>query len=207
MLSVENNSPSAQKTTAPATGTKPVQGLVLSGGGATAAYEIGVMKALLTGQSPATRFAPLDVHVVSGTSAGSVNASLFASLAEREPAEAASYMEKVWLNEFSDGPGKCNSGAFRIRANPLNFLHPGCYASNPTAPFLQLAQDSSFLAQNLLARGLAFFSGSESLEQRAVGLLSLSTLISSEPFKSVLNQKITLPSIRSSPLELRIAAT
>ena len=189
------------------TGTKPLQGLVLSGGGATAAYEIGVMKALLTGQSPATRFASLDPRVVSGTSAGSVNASLFASLTERTSAAAASYMEEIWLNEFADGSGKCNSGAFRIRANPLNFFHAGCYSPNPAAPFLQLFQDSSFLAQSFLARSLDFFSGNESIEQRAVKLLNLSGLISSEPFKAILSHRISFAAIRSSPVELRIAAT
>lgn|SRR5215471_2979062 len=207
MPSATDNRASAQGVTPSAAEAKPLQALVLSGGGAAAAYEVGVMKALLTGQSPATRFLPLDPRIVSGTSAGSVNASLFLSLAQSGPDSATSDMEQIWLDEIAEGTGKCNSGAFRIRANPMNFFRSRCYAPNPTAPFLQFAQDSSVLAQSFLSRGMSFFSGQDSFEQRALNLLNLSTLISSEPFKDILTRRVNLPNIRISPMELRIAAT
>ena len=49
--------------------------LILSGGGSYAAYEIGVMKALFSGHSPATNHVPLDPDLRIGTSAGAMNAA------------------------------------------------------------------------------------------------------------------------------------
>jgi len=47
--------------------------VVLSGGGATGAYEVGVLKALYGGKSRVTQFKPLDPDIFSGTSIGSFN--------------------------------------------------------------------------------------------------------------------------------------
>ena len=60
-------------------GGKHRQAVILSGGGANGAYEVGVLKALLTGQSPATDFQPLDPDIFTGTSVGAFNAALLVS--------------------------------------------------------------------------------------------------------------------------------
>ena len=44
--------------------------LVLSGGGAYGAFEVGIMKALFAGRSPATRYRPLEAKIFTGTSVG-----------------------------------------------------------------------------------------------------------------------------------------
>src|SRR5205807_334536 len=140
------------------------------GGGALAAYEAGVLKALLTGQSPSTQYRPLDFDIVTGTSAGCVNACLLLTASQEAPEALADYVEQVWIREIGGAPGKCSSGAFRLRADPLDFIRPSCYAGNPIAPFVKFAGDSAFIAQNALRRGANFLFSSEDLEQRTLEL-------------------------------------
>ena len=49
--------------------------VVLSGGGAFGAYEVGVMKALIDGKSPSTGYAPLTPDIFAGTSIGAYTSS------------------------------------------------------------------------------------------------------------------------------------
>jgi len=207
MPTTVSNAPSTTAAIAPAAKSGPSQGLILSGGGATAAYEVGIIKALLTGQSPATKFTPLDPNVVAGTSAGSINASLILSVDSQDPAEVAGYMEDTWLTDLAGGHGKCNSGAFRIRANPLNFLNLGCYSPNLLSPFTQLFRDSAVITESLFKSAVNFLSSSGDLEQRASELVNLSFLVSTDPLRSFLTKRIRLDKIRASRRALRIAVT
>jgi len=71
-------------------------GLVLSGGGARAAYQVGVIKAI-------SRLLPVDggnpFHIISGTSAGAINAVAMASYASHYRL-GVRHLERVW-NNFS----------------------------------------------------------------------------------------------------------
>lgn len=71
----------------------PTCGLVLPGGGARGAYQVGVLKALFEGLPPERNPFP----VISGTSAGAINAAILASHAHRHM-EGIARMEKVWGN-------------------------------------------------------------------------------------------------------------
>jgi len=73
---------------------EPKKALVLPGAGARGAYQVGVLKALAT-MLPES--APNPFAIVSGTSAGAVNAAVLASRASRFTA-AVSDMEGVWAN-------------------------------------------------------------------------------------------------------------
>jgi len=52
--------------------------LVLSGGGAYGAYEVGVIKALFEGRSPSTTGTALDPDIFAGASVGGFNAAVLA---------------------------------------------------------------------------------------------------------------------------------
>lgn len=71
-----------------------VTGLLLTGGGARAAYQVGVLKALAE-MMPAG--SPLPFPIISGTSAGAVAASVLASRAGNFRA-AVEGLEQVWAN-------------------------------------------------------------------------------------------------------------
>ena len=61
--------------------TKPKVGLVLPGGGARAAYQVGVLKGLAELLPQGT---PSPFQTISGTSAGAINAALLACHARSE---------------------------------------------------------------------------------------------------------------------------
>ncbi len=68
------------------------RGLVLPGGGARGAYQVGVLKAVAT---LLPRGAPNPFAVISGTSAGAINAAVLAARARRF-GDAIADMERVW---------------------------------------------------------------------------------------------------------------
>ena len=78
----------------PATRTKPRAGLVLTGGGARAAYQVGVVKAVrdILGSPQKNPF-----PIVCGTSAGAINAATLAVFADNFSRAVASLLE-VWEN-------------------------------------------------------------------------------------------------------------
>ncbi len=73
---------------------KPCVGLVLSGGGARAAYQVGVLKAIAELLPPAS---PNPFPVICGTSAGAINAATLAVYAERFRG-AVRRLDYVWRN-------------------------------------------------------------------------------------------------------------
>ncbi len=74
---------------------QPKTGLVLTGGGARAAYQVGVLKAIskLVFKTHCGNPFP----IITGTSAGAINATVLASYAQN-PAVGIRSLEKVWLN-------------------------------------------------------------------------------------------------------------
>jgi NTE family protein len=69
-------------------------GLVLPGGGARCAYQVGVLKAI---GEMLPKGSPCPFPIISGTSAGSINAVVLATRARRF-AHGVSELEKVWAN-------------------------------------------------------------------------------------------------------------
>lgn len=74
--------------------TKPRMGLIMSGGGARAAYQVGVLKALAQLLPPGH---PNPFPIICGASAGAINSAALAIYAPNF-AHAARRLEKVWGN-------------------------------------------------------------------------------------------------------------
>lgn len=72
--------------------TRPKVGLVLPGGGARAAYQVGVLKGLA---EMLPQDAPLPFSVISGTSAGAINAAMVACHAQ-DFRHGVAYLDHVW---------------------------------------------------------------------------------------------------------------
>lgn len=179
--------------------------MVLSGGGAYGAYEVGVMKALLGGEMKGAGYRPLEPAVYTGTSVGSFNAAVMVSQPDVAGIRAAERLEQIWLNEVAEGPGGCGNGVYRFRANPLRYLEPDCFA-NPFQPIADLGSDASFFASSFFTRGVNFLAA-RGLVKRALQLVDLSAFISVEPFREMLRRTLRLEAIRHSPKDLRIVAT
>ena len=106
----------------------PITGLVLSGGGARAAYQVGVLRAIarLRREALGARGQagnPFDVIV--GTSAGAINAAALACHADRFDA-AVEVVSKVWQNFSADQVYRADSlGVIRSGAQWLTMLSIG----------------------------------------------------------------------------------
>jgi NTE family protein len=106
--------------------TTPLTGLVLSGGGARAAYQVGVLRALVRlrreepGCLPGNPFG-----IICGTSAGAINAAALACHADHFDA-AVDVLEQVWANFRADQVYRADSlGVIRSGAQWLTMLSIG----------------------------------------------------------------------------------
>ncbi len=106
----------------------PLTALVLSGGGARAAYQVGVLRALARlrreALSPAARLRN-PFGVICGTSAGAINAAALACHADRFDA-AVEVIAKVWQNFSAEQVYRADSlGVIRSGARWLTMLSVG----------------------------------------------------------------------------------
>ena len=106
--------------------------VILSGGGANGAYEVGVLKALLMGHSAATHHITLDPDLFTGTSVGAFNASFLVSYWKTYGQAAVANLENLWLGQLSRESGtRTTNGGYRFLANPMDFFNPRQFASDP----------------------------------------------------------------------------
>ena len=108
-------------------GTKKCRALVLQGGGDKGAYQVGALSEML-------RLIPDDIHydVVSGVSAGALNAGGFSQFPPGEEAQAVEFLLDIWRNIHSDNvftewPGGIIDGLF---------YEPSLFDTSPLADFL-----------------------------------------------------------------------
>lgn len=106
----------------------PLTGLVLSGGGARAAYQVGVLRAVARMRrealgAAAPRGTPFGI--ICGTSAGAINAAALACHADRFDA-SVEVLSKVWTNFTADQVYRADSiGMMRTGARWLTMLSVG----------------------------------------------------------------------------------
>jgi predicted acylesterase/phospholipase RssA len=181
-------------------------GVVLSGGGANGAYEVGVLQALLKGASPATGFVAIDPEIYTGTSVGAYNAAVMCSRPGVAAAAVADELKAVWLERIADNLGHCGNGVFRVRGAPFQFLDPGCLA-RPLRSLAEAGRDAAELAAFGLVKGAEFATSRASLQSRLLSLLDLDALISEAPMKQLVAETIDLDRLRRSDKQLTIAAT
>jgi predicted acylesterase/phospholipase RssA len=142
--------------------------VVLSGGAAYAAYQVGVMKALFQGRSAATAGRPLQADIFIGTSMGAVNAATMVSQPGAGPRATVQFLEEVWLNQYAIDLGRCQEGAIRIRGGPENYWNPACWFRRPLQPLSWFFEDGLYFAREGLARVAAVLSSSGPLGRRAL---------------------------------------
>jgi NTE family protein len=182
------------------------QALVLSGGGARGAYEIGVLKALFNGQSAATAFRVPDIQIYTGTSVGSYNATFLASRPELLPPQAIAELEGIWRERIAGTPERCGNGVFELNGIPEQLFNPGCWR-NPLQNLLSTGQDALFWARYGLVRGTAFATSDAPYSTRLFQTVDVSALFSLEPLRSLLHDTIPLEGLRASGDTLAVLAS
>jgi predicted acylesterase/phospholipase RssA len=184
-----------------------VNALILSGGGANGAYEIGVLKALTGGASPATNHKPVSPRVVTGTSIGAFNAAALVSRLREGALTAVSELEKIWTNQIPREAPAQHNYIFRFRGDPFQFLTADQLLANPLVPFQNMAQDSVYYIQNWLSSLAGALKSNGGLVTRLAGMIDFSAVITNEPSTRLVRASIDPARIRESSIELRIAST
>src|SRR5438132_872145 len=167
--------------------------VILSGGGAYGAFEVGVLKSILTDQIGRGRYPKIDPVIYTGTSVGAVNAAVMVSQDGEgaSSAEAVAFLENVWLNLIANSAETCGNGAYRIRADPLRYLNSRCL-TDPAQSFAEFTGDGALLTENFITRAFNFFSSPGSLQTRALEFVDLSAFVSSEPLNKLVREIISL---------------
>ena len=184
------------------------QAVVLAGGGAYAAYEVGVMKALFAGQSPATAFTPVTPEIYTGTSAGAFNASYLASQVRLDALQSLQALEQVWLTRLAGDPDGCSNGVARIRLDPFTIFDPTCFLKNPGRTLSDIGDDLTFFARDLSERAAQFLFDEPNapIEARLAKLIDLSAFFS-ESLGTLIPRIIAFQDLTTSPRKLAIVAT
>jgi NTE family protein len=186
--------------------------LTLTGGGSYAAYEIGVMKALFTGQSSATDYNPLDPDLLIGTSAGALNAAGLIAHEVRTGSllGAVAELQSLWTDWIADGSLRCGNGVYRIRGLPFELLDRNCLDRGLT-PFVREATEDAGLfvrgSFHVAARVVRSLLSTDPQPTRTLAQsIDFSTLISAAPFAETLEYFVPAGTFAQSARRLRIVA-
>lgn len=185
----------------PASPNRRQHAVVFSGNGFNAAYEVGVLKALLHGASKATGYEPIQPSIYTGTSVGAYNAAFMAAHSDRGDIGAVEHLEQSWKTGVAP----------RFRANPFEYLNPGSYWPNPAQPVRDFYKDARVVTQDLARRFgdlLASFKLTQPLAALQQQVLSYQwdILADIEPMIDQIRTAIPLENIRNSRKALRITA-
>lgn len=181
--------------------------IILSGGGAYGAYEVGVLKALLTGQSPTTGYQPLVPDIVCGTSVGAYNSTCLVARLGAGGARAASELEQLWLERIAGGKGACGNGVYRIRLDVAEYVQPACYVPDPLRPLMATALDTAYFTAQLAVRTVSALRSQGPLLARATQEIDLSAIFDTEPFHQLIRDSIDFDAVHRSPIALSITST
>ena len=153
--------------------------VVLSGGGGFGAFEIGVLKTLVSGRSPATGGKQLSPEIFTGTSVGAYNAAILAAKADLDMNAAVTYLEDLWLNRIAGDLG--DNGVMRIRGNPFPLLDPRNLLRNRFRPVVEASADAAYLSLDTGKRLAHMVVSKESILHRTMDMFDLGSFISTGP--------------------------
>src|SRR5215475_11887619 len=162
--------------------------IVLSGGAAYGAYEVGVLKYLSEKKG-------FDPSIITGTSVGGYNAAVLTT-------QSIHRLEEIWLTDIPESPTGGN-GVLRVRGNPLPYFDP----PHPARMLSRFLSDGIFLAETGLKRGEAFFSSRGGPASRFSELIDVSAFITCDPLRQTIKDTVSFSGIRQSQKKLRIIAT
>jgi predicted acylesterase/phospholipase RssA len=181
--------------------------IILSGNGAYAAYEVGVMKALIQGTSSSTHHHPIRPEIYTGTSVGALNAAMVVAESDDGDIAAVENLERLWFTQVMESMRGLN-GIFRLRANPFDYFRPAFYLPNPLTPLLDFGRDTIYFSQEIIRRTAVFLTSLQTLPslEDIIELFDISLLMDFSPLKQLVHEAIELEKIRRSQKKLRITA-
>ena len=179
---------------------------VLTGSGANAAYEVGVMKALLRERWGVEKRPPIDPYCYSGTSVGALNAAVMVSLADRSANEAVEFLENLWMDRIAVKSASSATGLFRVRAEPTQYLNVDSYVSNPLKPVFEMSADMLHFARKSIQRVAFAIASAQTLPDGAVLISEVNEWLDLSPLVGLVSEAVDVAKIAASSKKLRITA-
>lgn len=180
--------------------------IILSGGGAKGAFEIGVLRGLLSGDARMpTGGAPIEPIVYTGTSVGAFNAAFLASRPGAPAIETLNALEAIWRNTIASA-GDRENGVLRFRANPFEMFDVGRLRNDPLFPVRRMFEDGAFLTRDAITRTESFYKSKEQLSRRLLGFFDVSVFVATDRLRELVGTHIDLPRIRANTSQAVIVA-
>jgi predicted acylesterase/phospholipase RssA len=181
--------------------------VVLSGGGAFAAFEVGVMKAMAAGDSPVNWGGPSQPKVFSGTSAGSFNGAVLLSHGSDDLKSAIDNLEKIWRERIAGTLGPMQNGVYRLRFDPFGMLASLTSPSRMLSQLREITEDSLVIGRETILRSYRVLSSTGSLMSRVSNNLDFSVWLATERYGQLVQDVIRPKAIRESRHKLLINVT
>ncbi len=198
--------------------------IVLTGSGANAAYEVGVMRALVKegwgrlgverGADPGDRDPrhnpPVKPYCYAGTSVGALNAVLMVSQAEcgqnraNPEGEAIEHLERLWQTRI---PGNgADNGVFRLRADPTRYGAPDPWVTDPLGTARSLGEDLLELGLGFARRAGQAVVSARTPHDAVMSLTDFGLLADMTPLRELVDETIDFAALSSADRKLRISA-
>lgn len=181
-------------------------GFVLSGGGARAAYEVGVLKSICAGKCPAAP-AGNPVEVFCGTGAGAFNAAVITSRLPGQSPAPLEYLESLWADEIPREGLARNNRVYRKRLDTRQFFDLRYMWRRPMKSWVQYFGDLGFLFPELRRRTWKAL-----VRRNFSSWLNLAIWHDTSPMKRLISESVSLETIRDGENDrpqrlLRVVAT
>jgi NTE family protein len=167
--------------------------LVLSGRGAEAAFEVGVVAELASASG-------LDAEILTGVSVGALNSVVLAGH-DGDLVRAAAKLNGIWLDRLAASTWTGRNGLFRARGDMRAVLEP----SRLPGVVADLLGDGSHWLRGAFHRGARMVRSSDDLALRFLWLVDLSSILSLSPLADLVRDVVDLSRVRGSRRRLRIA--
>lgn len=181
--------------------------VVLSGGGADGAYEVGVLRALVAGRAAVSAGRPLVPQIWTGTSIGSLNAAFLVAREDGSMERAVRELEEVWLDRLARRSALDRSEGYRFRLDPAEALAALLGGREGLRRLGELAGDGFYVGRMLADRAAHFLTTRKSVGERLLETANISSFVSREPFLRLLREVVPFEAIRGSDRALRVAVT
>jgi predicted acylesterase/phospholipase RssA len=177
--------------------TEDTQALVLSGGGALGAFELGVLRVL------AQRGLPVPT-VVTGTSVGGYNAAVMACElgGGRTVMQAVDTICQIWQKKIAGGYH--DNGVFRVRYDLKRPFAPSISTGRAVG---EMFADAGFFASDSFQRILHMATTPGSFGKRLAEVVDVSTAFSTGPLRSLMEDSLDFDKLDQSRTALKLATT
>lgn len=180
--------------------------IIFSGGASNAAYEVGVVKALLTENCGGVDASPIVPSIYTGVSTGALNAAVMTAHADWAPEAAVEILEKLWLERIAGTSRGFGNGLFRFRFNPMHYRDLPEAFMRPWRPLLDFVADSLYVTGNTLRRTAQVIGSEGARWSRVFKLADFSASVDLGPLHRLVRDAVDIDKLHHSTKKIRITA-